>query len=548
MNTTHGRGAGCIGMLCTASLLAPAAPAAAAEDARHPNLIVIIADDLPRELSTYLPEGEGNALMPTLDRLAREGAVLANMRSPSAVCTPSRFALLTGTYPSRCAHPWFESETRQHGQPVVQFNTHIVPGQETVAAWLSDAGYATGAVGKNHVISAPGYQRLPYGADPNDPQVATRLQRNAEAVEQAFLNAGFDSADALYHGNPDADGIRALAVHNQEWLTDAAIRFIDRNADEPFFLLMSTTLTHGPYAPQRGYKADPLITAEGFLDTPLDVQAPRDTIDPRLQQAGVSGFNTGSVLWLDDAVDALMHRLASHEIDDNTIMLFLSDHGMGAKGTCYEAAVRTSAFAWQKGGFGGPSVITADLSLVDIAPTLLDLAGADLSPEDFDGQSFTTVLDGTTDAVRDYVYSEIGFSRAIMRDGMKYLALRYPEHVVNMSPDERRERLESSNARLRERGIELITEDPSAPFSHLFIIPGGHDTDRKAVSVYPAYHDANQLYDLRRDPGEQHNLANDPAYADTLAELKALLDRKVTELPGTFGEFGHAAQDASQTP
>lgn len=531
---------------CAAGLVAAAsATAISFESERAPNVIVIIADDLPRDLSTYLPEGRGRALMPTLEMMASEGTVLANMRSPSAVCTPSRFALLTGTYPSRCQHPHFLHEAERDGQPVVQFNTHLLEGQETLATRFRRAGYATGAVGKNHVIAVEDYERLPYDADPFNAETAAKLASNAKALERAFNAAGFDYAAALYHGNPDADGIRALAVHNQEWVTAAALDFIDDHREDPFFLLMSTTLTHGPYGKDRSIRADPRITAEGMLDAPPRVQAPRETIEERLSSAGIDGFNTCNVLWLDDAVRAIRDRLARHEIDDETVVVFLSDHGMGAKGTTYEAAGLTSAFLWHPGGPDLPPAVSADLSLVDIAPTLLDLAGIAFDRTGFDGSSFAPVLAGERDSVREVVYSEIGYSRAVQRGRYKYIALRYPEYARTMPMAERRERLEASNKRLRERGIEPLTEDPAAAFSHLFLIPGGHDTDRIAITKYPGYFDADQLYDLEVDPDEQMNLADDPAYATVLRDLKAELDAIITDLPGTFGEFGRGGE---QTP
>jgi hypothetical protein len=127
---------------------------------------------------------------------------------------------------------------------------------------------------------------------------------NDRALRAAFRASGFDYADRLYHGNPDADGIRALAAHNQEWITEGALMFIEEHRDEPFFLYLATTIPHGPFEPARSWRNPASVTPIGILDAIPDVQAPRESIDARLQAAGVGGWNTAPVLWLDDAVAA----------------------------------------------------------------------------------------------------------------------------------------------------------------------------------------------------------------------------------------------------
>ena len=504
----------------------------------RPNIIIIVADDLSRELCTFLPEGEGKSLMPTLDRLAREGVVLDNLHSPAPVCTPSRFAILTGRFPSRSRAQEFLQTTREQGQTVVGFNTLIVPGEPTLQQRMKQAGYVTGAVGKNHVIQVDAYQQMPYETQLDEPGVPERLAKNAEVLRAAFQASGFDYAERLYYGNPDANGIKPLAMHNQEWITEGALTFLEANRDRPFFLYMATTIPHGPFEPTRSWRQSASVTPEGIEERIPPVQAPRETIDVRLKQAGITGWNTGPVLWLDDAVAAIMAKLEALGIDDRTTILLLSDHGTEAKGGAYAGGTRTAALLWRKGGFPAGRRVDAELQLIDIAPTVLDWAGADERGKPFDGKSFAGVINGTASEIHETLYFEMGYSRAIVKDGFKYLALRYPEAARNMTLEERARVLEENNELLRQRGRPLPTEDPTAPFSHLFLIPGGHDVDQVAIKSIPGYFDADQLYDLRRDPAEKKNLAGDPHYADRLQRLKQELDLKVRDLPGTFGEFG----------
>jgi arylsulfatase A-like enzyme len=225
-------------------------------------------------------------------------------------------------------------------------------------------------------------------------------------------------------------------------------------------------------------------------------------------------------------------------LDERTRIVFLSDHGTEAKGGAYQGGTLTAGFVWKKNGFPVGHRTDAALQLQDLAPTLLAWAGVAAPDWRPDGVSFAGILDGTDREIHEALYFEMGYSRAVLQDGFKYLALRYPQEVRAMTLEERTRILDESNAKLRQRGRPLPTEDPSAPFSHLFLIPGGHDADQVAIRSIPGYFAADQLYDLRNDPAEQHNLAGDPAYREVLSRLRRLLDDRIRSLPGLFGEFG----------
>ena len=516
---------------------AATSPALAQQPEERPNVIVVVADDLAPEWVGFLDGKPGNALTPTLDRLAGEGVVLTNFHSPSPICTPSRFALLTGGYPSRAVNEEFEQATLDNGgQTSVTFNTHLVAGQNNLARRLRDAGYATAAVGKNHVVDVPGYAKIPYKASLDDPKTQRKLAANAEAVADAFHEAGFDYAASLYYGNPDADGIKALAAHNQDWVTQGAIDFLDaKPADKPFFLYMATTIPHGPFEDDRGWNGDRHLTANGLLDEPPATHVTSESIKSRLDEAGVKGWNAANVLWLDDAMADLMNELDKTGDLDHTTLIFLSDHGTRSKGSVYDGGTRTVGFVWRKDGFA-LSKTDAMLSLMDIAPTVLSWAGASYQPSDFDGADMTPVLEGEADEIRDAMFFEVGFTRAVMKDGLKYVELRYPPRAEAMTKAERKAELEEQIQELTDRGRPIPTRDPMAPFSHLFLMPGGVDAEQVAIRHQPGYFDPDQLYDLAADPTEQENVVDDPAYADRLAELRGLLADHLNEMPGTFGE------------
>ncbi len=517
-------------------------PAFAAENRAsdsRPNMIFIIADDMRPEMFNFLPQGKGKNLTPTIDRLANEGVILQQQYVASPVCTPSRYNCLTGRYACRAQNAGFLRDTSRNKQTIVSWNTFITPKDVTIASLLKKEGYATGFVGKNHVIDVPGLKELEWEADARDPKVVSRLKANADHIEKSIRECGFDCAENVYNNNPDHLGVRELAVHNLDWITKAGLDFIDKNQDRPFFLYFATTVPHGPNEPKRSWDANPLATAEGYLDAPLDVQPARETIPARLLKAGLKpGHNKGNVLWLDDSMHALMAKLKELDIDDNTIVFFFNDHGQTAKGTLYQGGILNPSVVWKKGGFPcGPTCDVA-ISNIDFAPTILDMIDASPKQPPFDGQSFLPALQGDASPIHDSLYFEMGYSRAIIRGNYKYLALRYPDLISKMQLDERQRILDDFNARMKKRGRPPSTANASAPFSHIQAIPGGGDAERESTSSYPSYSDPNQLYDLTQDSSEQHNLADDAKFAGKLKELKNELDRLVTELPSRFGEYG----------
>ena len=132
------------------------------------------------------------------------------------------------------------------------------------------------------------------------------------------------------------------------------------------------------------------------------------------------------------------------------------------------------------------------------------------------------------------MYFELGYARAIRKGKWKYLAVRYPEHLSTMSDVERKRVLDEWNAERHRKHLEIVTEDPSEPFSHLTAIPGGGHAESNSTGSYPGYFDADQLYDLSRDPKEQKNLANDPVYKEKLEEMQREMKKILETLPGEF--------------
>lgn len=523
-------------LVCFLFVLSESTEVVQGANTKRPNIIFIIADDMHRHMFNCLPEGKGRNLTPNLDRLASEGTLLMGQHVASPVCTPSRYSCLTGLYASRSRCERFIRNTRREGQTVVQWNAHITD-EETLPQLLHQAGYVTGFVGKNHVIGAD-VEKVSYKADPTQAIVAAKLQKRQTVVEAAIHGVGFDYVASVYHENPDGNGPRELGVHNLDWTTDGALKFIDANHEKPFFLYYATTTPHGPGEKDRSWNADPTATPTGYLEQPLNVLPPRETIPQRLKEAGLpTDPQRCNLLWMDDSIGAILAKLEQKQIDDNTIILFFNDHGQSAKGTLYQGGVTNPSVIWRKGGFPCGAVNQALLSNIDFAPTLLDIADVSYNVDQFDGRSFQKILCGQTETIHDSLYFEMGYSRAVLKDGWKYLALRYPKSAESMPISQRQEILDQFNAKQKLRGRPIHNTDPQTPFSHVSLIPGGGDAEAVSTGKRPGYYDRDQLYQLGSDPQENDNLANDPKHTAKLTKLKQELRQFLKELPGNFAEL-----------
>ncbi|NQT85585.1 sulfatase-like hydrolase/transferase [bacterium] len=502
---------------------------------RRPNVLFIVTDDQALNAFGFIRK---KALTPHIDRLAAEGVYLSRAYASSSVCTPSRFTCLTGRFASRCANPGFQRSASKEGQTLVQWNTSLESERWTLPRVLKQAGYRTGIVGKWHNGAPPGWGALlgaiPRDGDPADAAVAKALRDMQTTLHEWVKTLGFDYAASMNQGNFGAHPCRALRVHNQDWITKGALDFIDANRENPFFLYMATSLLHGP-KPVDSLKADPRKTHGGLLDAPLTVQPSRESVLKRAKAAGVPEALAGAT-WLDDGIGAVLTRIDA--LDRDTLVIYFNDHGVeSAKGSCYEGGVRSPAIVRWTGTIP-PARSDALVGNIDFAPTILAACGV-MAPEAMhvDGVDLLPILKGEKKSLRDSVYLEIGHTRAVCTERWKYIAFRIPPSR-RMTKEQRiraSERYAEYKKQREDRAFEMT---PGAPLSHMGF-PGGQNTERgNALRKHrKTYYDADQLYDLTKDPDEQTNLAADPAHKATLERMQALLRERLKAVPGTFAEF-----------
>jgi len=505
-----------------------------------PNIIFFIADDMYPHMFNALPEGEGKNLTPNIDRLAAEGVFLTKQIVASPVCTPSRYNCLTGNYASRATNREFVNFTEKNeGQTVIQWNSFITPGKElTMGHYFQDLGYKTGFVGKNHVVESLSQidqtEKPDLYADPRDPEVKAALEFRHSKLQEDIRKSGFDFADNLYHNNPRWLGVEALASQNMDWIAEGGIRFLDMYPEDPTFLYFATTLPHEPLDPEHSFDADPRITPKGYLDNPPDVLPSRASLKTRIKEAGLSGADRTNLLWMDDALGALLDKLEQTGKINNTIIVFFNDHGQQSKGTLYEGGIHSQCIIWKKGGFAVGNKCDIPVSNVDFLPTLLEYAGMENTDGICDGYSFKPALEGESYSPRKSMFFELGFTRAVVKGKYKYLAVRYPEYAINASLEERQKMLNDYNEMRRSFGGKAVNFDPTLPYGHLEMFPGGGDAEKATYGKKSGFFDPDQLYDLEADPIEEHNLAGDAEYEQVLQEMKAEMQKYLDDLPGKF--------------
>lgn len=480
-----------------------------------PNIVIIYADDMEFEdIGAY----GSKVLTPNLDSIASRGTRFTRAYVSSAVCTPSRYGVLTGRYGIRSGTLAPEFPLVPGGMASLTFNTYIGAGEKSLPQILRENGYRTGLVGKWD-LGRPHMDEVPVDSDPADPAIAKIVAANYERVVADVKSKGFDFAGAVYRNNPDWMPLpKKLRMHNLEWTTAAALEFVQQDQARPFFLYFAPTVPHAPSCVD-SMRSDPRYTAAGVLEKAPQVQRARAEVFAAAKQAGIIDDVDASMnwvtqkkvgaMWLDDAIGAILQKLDELKVRDNTLILVMSDNRAGkAKMTCY-SATRVPLLAEWPGVIKGGRVSADMVQNVDLAATVLKAARIK-NPvgNKLDGRDILPAMTGKP-FKRDDVYLEVGYTRAVVtKDNWKYLALRFPA-----------DKLAAAGGKLTHEGT--LPKDVR------------WDNDK----ANPSYYDFDQLYDLNKDPEEQVNLAADKRFAKKMALLKKRLKEYSRELPYSFGEF-----------
>ena len=482
----------------------------AAGTSKQPNIIFFLVDDYDKpETSPY----GGNVLTPNLDRLAREGMLFNNAYVTSTVCTPSRYTMLTGRYAGSSHSNRFLSEFPLGTQSLPGFNVALEDDNMNVGAVLAQNGYATGFVGKYHVGAEHdeaydkkhGIHPMPKNTKYTD-ELNQHKFNNEKIYRELIKDRGFTWAKNIYWGNMKAP----FKGHNPEWTTTAAVEFIEEHKNQPFYLHVCSTLLHGPNREwHNSLTTGELMSGEGILKKPVNSQPSRESVLKRVKEAGLTEEEVGYT-WMDDSVGVLLDKLDELGIADNTIFLFVSDHGSNNKGSVFRTrAMEVPCIIRWPNGIKAGTVTNELMQSTDFVATWFDVTGAKV-PKGYpmDGKSFSSLFKTPNKPYRDYVYGEMGSARSIKTKDWGLITLRYPEEIV---------------------ALDGRKAKPLAGLS-AGISRAGYNQ--------PHACEADQLYNFTQDPTEQNNLADNPEYATHLKTMKEMLSLALKQFPDRpYGEL-----------
>jgi N-sulfoglucosamine sulfohydrolase len=403
--------------------------------------------------------GNRDVRTPNLDRLAAEGMRFNLAFAASTLCSPSRAVIHTGLMPFR------------NGGHV--FGGQVTKGTKTVSHYFQPLGYETALFGKTSLH--------PESAFPYDVKMP--------------------------EWKPGTQESTSLPVMVDDFLTK-------RGKSKPLFLEVNTGNPHMPWMKNQGYDPAKLTLPGAYIDTP-------ETRD------ALADYYT-SITSLDATVEAVLNVLKKHGMDgNNTIFIYTSDHGSNfplAKWCLYDAGIRVPLLVRWPGTVQPGLTTDAMVSLADLLPTMIDAAGG-VVPDALDGRSFLKVLQGASSGHLESVFaSHTGADsryaawkanwsphRAIRTRTHKYILNLNPNdpfmtHLIGCDPDDPKKQPQATHPFWKSWERKAQTDERA----------------RRIVTRY-THRPVEELYDLRSDPNEEHNLASLPESAELLQALRKQL-------------------------
>lgn len=359
---------------------------------RKSNVIVFFTDQ--QRWDTTGVHGNPLGLTPNFERIALEGTHLYHSFTPQPVCGPARACLQTGLYASTVG-------CHRNGIPLPRTS-------KTLAHYFKEAGYDTGYIGKWHLASG---------------KLAVKPEERGGYdywLGANVLEASSEPYNTIVYDN-DCKPVK-LPGYRVDAMTDAAIRYIDRHQENPFFLFVSYLEPHFQN------HEDSFPAPDGYEEKYVSRWIPPDLMALNgTTHQHIAGYY-GMVKKLDEALGRLLDTLKSLNMLDDTMILFTSDHGCHFKTrngeykrSCHESSIRIPT-ALCGSIFNGGGRVRELVSLVDLPPTLLDAAGISI-PSSMQGRSILPLLRGDKSGWPEEVYiqiSELQVGRAVRTQRWKY--------------------------------------------------------------------------------------------------------------------------------
>ncbi len=438
--------------------------------AQRPNILLIISDDHGKFYTGCY--GNDSIRTPNMDRLAGEGLKFNNCFTVAAICVPSRAVLMTGKYP--------------HTNGAFAFKecySYIKP----MTAYLEQAGYHCGLVGKRHIgpLAGEGTADI-YKFEYVSPDLPSAMERD----NNAFL-AQFGDFFRLYRHQRKAG---------------------------PFFLMVAFHDPHRPF-PIPGEKKG--VSQE--VSDPVD--RPKVLIPPNLPDLPDVREDTGryydAIQRLDDGIGMILKELDKSGYASQTIVIYTSDHGAPfpfAKATQYDAGLAVPFIIRWPGHLKPSTTTDALVSFVDFAPTILEMARI-APPVDMQGKSFAPLLRGESDRHRDFLYGSQTEHAVWPPTPMRSVRSARYKYIYNFEY----------------KGE--IAQDAMNNISWLAMNGAGVRRNNPALSarIKSFLHRPNEeFFDLQADPYEMNNLAADPSVQGELENMRKQLTEHMEQIGDPF--------------
>jgi arylsulfatase A-like enzyme len=455
-------GLGMVAAMASGFVLVDPSAKTRAEQQVRPNIVVIMADQWNAQSLGYA--GNKDVKTHNLDKLASRSVVFKTAVSVMPVCSPARASLLTGQYP--LTHGVFYNDRPLRSEAV------------TLAEIYKEAGYATGYIGKWHVNGQQSFEKQFAGRNrpvPRDRRQGFEYWKAREVTHDYNKSFYFDEND-VQHDWPGYD------VFPQ---TDSAISFINTNKARPFLLVLSWGPPHDPYqtAPEAYRKLyDPeKLTIRPNVPDSLKAKARKDL-------AGYYAHCTA----LDKSAGDLLEALQKAGIEENTILVFTSDHGdmLHSQGKMrkqkpWDESLLVPLIVHYPAGLGNSRRdLALPFSNIDVLPTLLGLCDMKI-PASVEGTNYSGILSG----------------------------------------------------KQKPTGEEAALVQLPVPFHENNFLSGGKEYRAVRTARYTYVRDLSGpwlLYDNEQDPYQMNNLVGSASHRELQAKLERKLQAKLAEAKDKF--------------
>lgn len=470
--------------LATVCLLAGVATAA---EAKRPNVLFLMSDDLNNLLGCY---GDPQAKTPNIDRLAARGVRFERAYCSFPLCGPSRNSILTGLYPNSTGILANAQIFRQ-----------TIPSQISMPQAFRQAGYFAARIGKLYHYNVP----KSIGTNGHDDPGSWELELNPAGVDRLeeepkifSLTPGSFGGTLSWYASPKDD-----RRHTDGLMADDAVWVLERCAkqkDRPFFLAVGFFRPHTPYVSPQMYfglypeEQMPVVqrVKEDQADIPpaglASYKKEQDKLTDDLRRQCRQAYYA-SISFMDAQVGRVVDALDRLGLADDTIIVFTSDHGyhMGEHGlwqkqSLFEESSRVPLVIVSPGAAAQGAVAKSPVSQIDLFPTLAELCSVK-APANIQGQSLAPMLKDASVAGRGWAITQVVRGGGFRRFGA--------------SP--------------------AVGDEGKRFFGYSLRTP------RWRYTEWDEGREGRELYDHEADPREITNLADDPAQAETVEQLSKQL-------------------------